>query len=265
MDRDPTGQVVDVDYFGRLMVVGMIDQPVAMMGNDADTGEIFVPFTYSTYKWNWPTWYSVTATTKSRDDVEEAKAEIEFYMRQVRRLKPAEEANFRVETAARAVDEISQLAGTLTTFAGGIVAISLLVGGIGIMNIMLVSVSERTREIGLRKAVGARPGAICLQFLVEAVVLCLLGGLLGLIAGQALTSGVSHFLPADPNQLMRFDPFDEDVAQKTVATNSGIGFVLPPTAIAIAFIFSAVVGVIFGMFPAIKAAMLDPIEALRHE
>jgi putative ABC transport system permease protein len=265
MDRDPTGQVVEVEYFGRLMVVGMIDQPVAMMGGDADTSEIYVPFTYTTSRYNWPTWYNVTAITKSRDEVEEAKAEIEFFMRQVRRLKPTEEANFRVETAARAVDEISQLAGTLTTIAGGIVAVSLLVGGIGIMNIMLVSVSERTREIGLRKAVGARPGAILLQFLVESIVLCLLGGLLGLIVGQALTTGVSHFLPADPNQMLRFDPFDEDVSQKVAATNSGIGFILPPAAIAIAFTFSAVVGVVFGMFPAIKAAMLDPIEALRHE
>jgi len=265
MDRDPTGEVVDVFFFGRLLVVGMIDQPVAMMGNNADAGEICVPFTFSTTRYNAPTWYSVTATAKSRENVEEAKAEVEFYMRQKRRLKPVEEANFRVDTAARAVDEINELAGVLTTIAGGIVAISLLVGGIGIMNIMLVSVSERTREIGLRKAVGARPAAICLQFLVEAVVLCLLGGMLGLILGQALTSGVSHFLPTDPNQWTRFDPFDENPTPAAAAATGGLGFVLPPMAIFVAFTFSAVVGVVFGMFPAIKAAMLDPIEALRHE
>jgi putative ABC transport system permease protein len=266
MDRDPTGQIIDVAYFGRMMVVGMIDQPVAMMGGSAELGEVYVPFTYTTWKFNWPTWYSVRAIARSREDVEEAKAEIEFYMRQVRRLKPTEEANFRVETAARAVDEINELAGVLTTVAGGIVAISLLVGGIGIMNIMLVSVSERTREIGLRKAVGARPGAICIQFLVESVVLCLFGGLLGLILGQALTTGVSHFIPTDPNQLKRYDPFNEDVMETASRnTSTGLGFILPPAAIAIAFTFSATVGVVFGMFPAVKAAMLDPIEALRHE
>jgi putative ABC transport system permease protein len=123
-----------------------------------------------------------------------------------------------------------------------VVGISLLVGGIGIMNIMLVSVSERTREIGLRKAVGARPSAILLQFLVEATMLCLLGGLVGLIIGQALVSAVAH-IPA---------------AQMSKAY-------IPGWAIALAFGFAASVGILFGMFPAIKAARLDPIEALRHE
>jgi putative ABC transport system permease protein len=126
--------------------------------------------------------------------------------------------------------------------AGGIVAISLLVGGIGIMNIMLVSVSERTREIGLRKAVGARPSAILLQFLIEAVTLCLVGGLLGLLAGQMLVLAIK----AIPGAQL-------DRAQ------------IPAWAVGLAFGFSAAVGVFFGMFPAIKAARLDPIEALRHE
>jgi putative ABC transport system permease protein len=264
LDRDPTGAVIDVVYFGRMLVVGMVEQPVAMMGSNAEMGEIFVPFTFSTTRYFFPTWYGVTATAKSRDAVDEAKAEVEFYMRHTRHLRPGEEDNFRVETAARAVEEIDKLATTLTTVAGGIVAISLLVGGVGIMNIMLVSVSERTREIGLRKAVGARPGAICLQFLVEAVVLCLLGGALGLIVGQALTSGVAAFLPSDPNQWMNFDPMRNQAAPK-VTKWGGLGIVLPASAIILAFTFSAGVGVVFGMFPAIKAAMLDPIEALRHE
>jgi putative ABC transport system permease protein len=112
------------------------------------------------------------------------------------------------------------------------------------MNIMLVSVSERTREIGLRKAVGAPPAAILLQFLVEAVVLCLIGGAMGLVLGQGLTTATASFLPED----------------------AGVGrLIVPPQAIMLAFCFSAGVGLIFGMFPAIKAARLDPIEALRHE
>ena len=120
-------------------------------------------------------------------------------------------------------------------------AISLLVGGIGIMNIMLVSVSERTREIGLRKAVGATPSAIMLQFLLEAVVLSLLGGLIGLVLGQGLA-----FLLTIPEQGLQSAR-------------------IPSWAVALAVAFSAGTGVIFGFFPAMKAARLDPIEALRHE
>jgi putative ABC transport system permease protein len=113
---------------------------------------------------------------------------------------------------------------------------------VGIMNIMLVSVSERTREIGLRKAVGARPGAIMLQFLVEAVFLCMLGGLLGLVFAQGLTAMMAHL----------FALYLKDAY-------------IPAWAVALSFGFCAFVGLSFGMFPAIKAARLDPIEALRHE
>jgi putative ABC transport system permease protein len=120
--------------------------------------------------------------------------------------------------------------------------VSLLVGGIGIMNIMLVSVSERTREIGLRKAVGATPSAILLQFLLEAVVLCLVGGALGVVGGETMAFGL------------------------TLIPDAGLEEAhVPMWAIIMSFSFSAAVGVIFGMFPAIKASRLDPIEALRHE
>src|SRR5205807_8102408 len=127
---------------------------------------------------------------KSREVVEDAKAEVEFYLRQKRRLKPGEEANFTVQIFDRTLKEIDEIATMVTIVASGIVGISLLVGGVGIMNIMLVSVSERTREIGLRKAVGARPGAILMQFLVEAVALCFMGGLIGLLIGELLTVGL---------------------------------------------------------------------------
>ena len=242
MDRDPVGQYLDVDG-NRMLVVGLLEPPAAQMGNNAEAREVVVPFSYAVARDRWP-WYSVMAASKAPELSEDAKAEIEFYLRQKRRVKPGKEDTFQVMTAQRVIEQFNKVASMVTLIATGIVGISLLVGGVGIMNIMLVSVSERTREIGLRKAVGARPGAILLQFLVEAVVLCLIGGAMGLALGQALTTTVASFLP------------QEAKVERMV---------VPPLAIALAFGFSAGVGLVFGMFPAIKAARLDPIEALRHE
>jgi putative ABC transport system permease protein len=242
MDRDPVGQYIEVEG-ARMLVVGMLEPPAASIGNFAEVREVIVPFNFSVARDRWP-WFSVMAASKSPQLSEDAKTEIEFYLRQKRRVKPGAEDTFHVQTAQRVVEQFSRVAGIVTLIATGIVGISLLVGGVGIMNIMLVSVSERTREIGLRKAVGAPPSAILLQFLVEAVMLCLIGGALGLAAGQGITTAVASFLPPE-TRIERM--------------------IVPPAAIALAFGFSAGVGLIFGMFPAIKAARLDPIEALRHE
>jgi putative ABC transport system permease protein len=127
----------------------------------------------------------------------------------------------------------------LTGLLAAVAAVSLLVGGIGIMNIMLVSVTERTREIGIRLAIGALEEQVLLQFLVEAVVLSLFGGLLGVALGLGLAAFVTQILK--------------------------VPFLLDPAIIAVAFMFSGIVGVVFGYFPARRAAHLDPIEALRHE
>jgi len=163
-------------------------------------------------------------------------------LRKQRGIPDGETESFQVEAIDRFIQQFKTLATGITAIAGGIVGISLLVGGIGIMNIMLVSVSERTREIGLRKAVGATPNMILLQFLLEAVTLCLVGGFIGLACGRLLAFGMTQIPSA------QLDEAD-----------------IPLWAVVLAFAFSAGTGLIFGMFPAIKAARLDPIEALRHE
>lgn len=175
------------------------------------------------------------------DDVDTAKvqADIERMMRQRRNVAPDREDDFSV----RDMKQISQTtAGTtamLTGLLGAVAAVSLLVGGIGIMNIMLVSVTERTREIGIRLAIGALERQVLTQFLVEAVVLSLFGGLVGILLGLGLA--------------------------RIAAGALGVPFLVDPTIVIVAFLFSALVGMVFGFFPARRAARLDPIDALRHE
>jgi len=179
--------------------------------------------------------------------VEDAQAEIRFFLRRTRNIKPTEPDTFGVSSVKRYMEMFNTIALILTLVAVGVVSISLLVGGVGIMNIMLVSVSERTREIGLRKAVGAKKTAILTQFLIESVVLCFVGGLIGIGLGQLLTMAlvkIPKFLNEGFNVPMIY---------------------IPLWAIILSFSFTACIGIFFGMFPAIKAARLDPIEALRHE
>jgi ABC-type antimicrobial peptide transport system permease subunit len=144
-----------------------------------------------------------------------------------------------------ATEMVGQITGILTALLSSIAAIALVVGGIGIMNIMLVSVTERTREIGLRKAVGARNKDILIQFLIESVILTVLGGIIGFIGGTLISFGASIGL--------------------SKVLNTGWSFVMPFNAVILAFGVATVVGLVFGIYPAKKAAKLNPIEALRHE
>ncbi len=226
--------------FGIVGVVAKANDFSNNQGPQTPASQVIVPFT-TAWKER-PNWLYVIATSRSADVSSEAVAELRFYLRRARGLKPGDPDTFRLDVMEQYLEQFNKMALMITFVAAGIVGISLLVGGVGIMNIMLVSVSERTREIGLRKAVGAGPAAIMLQFLVEAVVLCLAGGLLGLVGGQLLTSVIA----AVPQMHL-------EKAQ------------IPLWAIAVSFGFSAAVGLFFGMLPAVKAARLDPIEALRHE
>ena len=168
-----------------------------------------------------------------------AQQEIERLMRERRDLTGNEESDFNVMDMKEITEMLTGTTQVLTALLGAVAAVSLLVGGIGIMNIMLVSVTERTREIGIRLAIGALEREVLLQFLVEAAVLSSFGGLVGIVLALAASVGLASLL--------------------------NVPFVFNASIVAIAFVFSAAVGLVFGYFPAKKAARLDPIEALRHE
>ena len=186
----------------------------------------------------------VIVSAVSPDRIDEAKEEIRQVLRLRRRLRPGEEDDFMIFTQQEFLNIFQVITGVLTVFLGGIAAISLLVGGIGIMNIMLVSVTERTREIGLRKALGARKRDILVQFLVEAITLSLVGGMLGIGLGWAIAEGVALVAARYGTQLPA---------------------VVDLRAILLATLFSAAVGIFFGFYPANRAANLEPVEALRYE
>ena len=240
LDRDCIGQSILIGH-RTFRIVGIIERSPSLGfgGGDQDYFEVYIPFRTS-FKLIEPSIWAL-AESKSAQLSDEAQAEISFFLRRTRNIKPGQPDTFRVETLKSALETFNKIAVMVTLVAGGIVGISLLVGGVGIMNIMLVSVSERTREIGLRKAVGAKKSAILTQFLIESMVLCFIGGLVGVGVGKLLTLAIAAINP---------------VLEKTY---------IPVWAIVLSFGFAGSVGIFFGMFPAIKAARLDPIEALRHE
>jgi ABC-type antimicrobial peptide transport system permease subunit len=182
-----------------------------------------------------------TINISARDGIDTAKvqADIERLLRERRGIGPGKEDDFRVADMKQIADTRTATTGILTALLGAVAGVSLLVGGIGIMNIMLVSVTERTREIGIRLAIGAQESQVLMQFLVEAVVLSLIGGTIGVLLGLAFAASAS--------------------------VGMSIPFVLDPSIVVIAFAFSALIGIVFGYFPARRAAQLNPIDALRHE
>nr|WP_298717628.1 ABC transporter permease [uncultured Steroidobacter sp.] len=182
---------------------------------------------------------SIMVSARDGVSTEKVQADIESLMRERRKIRPGADPDFNVRDLKEISSAMTQTTRVLTSLLAAVAAVSLLVGGVGIMNIMLVSVTERTREIGTRLAVGAMARDVLLQFLIEAVTLAAFGGIIGIALG--LTAG----------------------ALATHAFN--VPFVLNPGIVMLSFAFSAAVGIIFGYFPARRAAQLDPIEALRHE
>ena len=182
---------------------------------------------------------AIYASTESTEELDKAYGEIDRIMRREHRIRPGEEADFNIRNSADLLETFNETNETFTLLLAGIAGVSLLVGGIGIMNIMLVSVTERTREIGVRKALGATRREIMTQFLVEALFLCVLGGLLGVVVGYGAAELMTR------------------VAEWET--------VVAPQAVAVALAFSAGIGLFFGIWPARRASMLDPIDALRYE
>ncbi len=247
LDRDCIGQSVLVGH-DTFYIVGVVEpRPENIFGGgDQERSEIFIPFKVGLKMQRYPSIWAL-AESKSAKVSDDALAEMRFFLRRTRHIKPGEPDTFEVQSLQNELQTFNEITVIVTLVAGGIVGISLLVGGVGIMNIMLVSVSERTREIGLRKAVGAKNSAILTQFMIESIVLCCMGGLVGIVCGQLLITAIDNIVRA------AFHVAVLDMAY------------IPAWAIALSFAFAGSVGIFFGMFPAIKAARLDPIEALRHE
>ncbi len=224
----------------RFLVVGLLRSKGSMMGQDQDE-TIMIPYTtainlYPYLRKQIP----FLAEATSEDETDEAQGQITRVLRKRHGLQPGQPNDFRVDRQDQMVKVFERVRNIASGILAGIVSISLVVGGIGIMNVMLVSVTERTREIGLRKSVGGRRRDILLQFLTEAVVLCTIGGVIGIILGYAITSVAS----LHPNM----------VALET-----------PWWSVVLALAFSTGAGIIFGIIPAFKAAVIHPIDALRHE
>jgi len=241
LDTDPTGSYILIQG-RRFLIVGLVEtKDVSMFQGGGDTtAEVFIPF--ETHKSMDPySWTVFVLQLASPDVAQDAEAEVRFILRKHRQLKPEDNDTFEIHVLQNAIQQFNSMASAVTMGAGLVVGFSLLVGGIGIMNIMLASVSERTREIGLRKAVGAQPIVVLLQFLIEAVVLCVVGGGVGVLLGQGLVFAM----------------------RSSVSWMSEVS--VPTLWVIVAFGSCAVVGVVSGMFPALKAAALNPINALRHE
>ena len=224
----------------RFLVIGLLQSKGSLFGNDQDD-TVMIPFTtavnlYPQRRRSMP----FLAEATSEDDIDAAEAQIRRVLRSRHGLQPGQPDDFEISRQDQTLEKFDKIRNIASGMLGGIVGISLLVGGIGIMNVMLVSVSERTHEIGLRKSVGARRRDIMLQFLTEAVVLCTLGGL----AGVGLGYVISYVASLHP---------------KMVAVE------VPLWSVVLALGFSAGAGIVFGIIPAFKAAILHPIDALRHE
>jgi putative ABC transport system permease protein len=238
---DPVGQTIRIRNLPYQVIGVMTPKGQSATGQDQDDFAI-MPYTTVQKKMTnsaIPRINRITVSAIGPEATGAAKDQITELLRERHGIRPGQPEDFRVNNLTEVAEAAEATTRVMTLLLGSIAAVSLLVGGIGIMNIMLVSVTERTREIGIRMAIGSRGSYIRMQFLAESVILCMLGGLIGVLVGIGLSVAIARVM--------------------------GWPSYVSPQAASIAFLFSAATGVFFGYYPAHKAASLDPIEALRYE
>ena len=236
---DPTGS--DIRVRNQLFkVLGVLGPKGASSSGQNQDDQILAPYTTVQKKLQGNDWLNyILASTRTADRMSQAADAITTTLMTAHKLEPGDEPDFRVQTQDDLVATRTEVSRTMTSLLAGIAGVSLVVGGIGIMNIMLVSVTERTREIGLRLAIGARGSDVLFQFLIEAVVISLVGGAIGVAIGFGFAEALRYY--------------------------RNVPVLIPAEAVAMSVAFSAGVGIFFGFYPARKASSLDPIEALRFE
>ncbi len=236
---DPLGEIIRVGKTSCKIIGTLASKGYTGFGQDQDN-LVLIPLTTFQRRMAGNRYIdTIYVSVADGASTSEAVAEVTAIMREARKIQPDRDDNFDVRDMTQIAEAMTSATTAMTGMLGAVAGVSLLVGGIGIMNIMLVSVTERTREIGIRLAIGAHEKDILIQFLVEATVLSLLGGVIGILLGLGIAGGASSLL--------------------------SIPFVPSLTIIVIAVVFSALIGMVFGFFPALRGARLNPIDALRHE
>jgi len=241
-DMDPTGQFIRIKNVPFVVTGVLAPKGQSAQGQDQDD-TVLIPVTTAQKKLfgtSFPGMVRIiTVKAKSTEDLPSAEKQINELLRQRHHIGPKQDNDFTVRNLTQIMQTAEQSTKVMTLLLGAIASVSLLVGGIGIMNIMLVSVTERTREIGIRMAIGAKTWDIRLQFIIEALTLSLIGGVVGIILGIS--------------------------GSELLSILAGWSTIISPLSILLAFGFSGLVGIFFGFYPAYKASLLDPIEALRYE
>jgi putative ABC transport system permease protein len=247
-DVDPVGQQVRVKNIPFTVIGVLVRKGANLVGQDQDN-VLLMPYTTVRKRLQNSAFANVDVvfvSARSEELSPRAEQEIRTLLRERHRIPPGEKPDFEVRNTADVASVLAVITGALTAMLAAIAAISLVVGGVGIMNIMLVSVTERTREIGIRMALGARPRDILRQFLVEAVVLSTIGGMIGIAGGVGASAGITALI-------------------NVLLPNSRWPFMVSVPAAVVALLFAAAVGIFFGYYPARRASRLDPIEALRYD
>ena len=237
-DIDPVGQIIRMDGYP-LRVIGTLKKKPDFFGQSVDNYVVLPITTFQSIYGKRTATVDITVMANSQADYQRTIESAIGYMRLVRKIEPGEENDFEIFSNESLIDQVNDITGPIKIGALAVSLVALIAAGVGIMNIMLVSVTERTREIGIRKAIGARKSSILIQFLIEAIILCVIGGIAGIALGIVIGNFAGSFLNAET--------------------------AIPYDWVLIGISMCIIVGLIFGTYPAYKAANLDPIEALRYE